>query len=59
MRYRADTPYVLKDINIKIKSGEKVGIVGRSGSGKSTILQALFRSVEIEPEGYIYITSKF
>jgi ABC-type bacteriocin/lantibiotic exporter with double-glycine peptidase domain len=38
MRYRRETPYVLKDVSLKIRHGEKVAIVGRSGSGKSTIL---------------------
>ncbi|KAI8894568.1 P-loop containing nucleoside triphosphate hydrolase protein [Globomyces pollinis-pini] len=37
---------VLKDINIHISPGTKVGIVGRTGAGKSSFLQALFRLVE-------------
>lgn len=48
LRYAPDKPQVLKDINIHIKPREKVGIVGRTGSGKSTIMLALFRMVEIE-----------
>lgn len=36
-RYRIDTPFVLNGINLKIESGQKIGIVGRSGSGKSTL----------------------
>lgn len=37
---------VLKDINIEIHSGEKVGIVGRTGAGKSSLTLALFRIIE-------------
>lgn len=46
LRYRPDTPLVLKGISLSIKGGEKVGVVGRTGSGKSTLIQALFRLVE-------------
>jgi ATP-binding cassette subfamily C (CFTR/MRP) protein 1 len=37
VKYRPDTPIVLKDLDITIKPGEKVGIVGRTGAGKSTL----------------------
>ncbi|CAM6088135.1 unnamed protein product [Calypogeia fissa] len=46
LRYRPQTPLVLKGINVTIQGGHKVGVVGRTGSGKSTILLALFRLVE-------------
>ncbi|KAG0554912.1 hypothetical protein KC19_12G129500 [Ceratodon purpureus] len=46
LRYRPGTPVVLKGITLKIVGGEKVGVVGRTGSGKSTLIQALFRLVE-------------
>lgn len=39
---------VLKDICLEIKGGEKVGIVGRTGAGKSSVISALFRMLEIE-----------
>jgi ATP-binding cassette, subfamily B, bacterial MsbA len=46
-----DTP-VLKDINLKIEAGQTVALVGRSGSGKSTIIQLLARFYEVD-EGEI------
>ncbi|KNA07233.1 hypothetical protein SOVF_173760 [Spinacia oleracea] len=46
IRYRIDTPLVLKGINCVIEGGDKVGIVGRTGSGKTTLIGALFRLVE-------------
>lgn len=48
MRYRKNTEIVLKGLDFVIEPGEKVGIVGRTGSGKSSIIYALFRLVQIE-----------
>lgn len=43
VRYREDLPLVLNEINFVIRAGQKVGIVGRTGSGKSSFLAALLR----------------
>jgi ATP-binding cassette subfamily C (CFTR/MRP) protein 4 len=49
------TKPVLKNISISFEPGLKIGIVGRTGAGKSSFLQALFRMVEPSPEGCIVI----
>ena len=41
-RYSDSLPFVLKGIDLQINAGEKVGIIGRTGSGKSSLIQALF-----------------
>lgn len=46
VRYRDNLDLVLKDINLDIKPHEKIGVVGRTGAGKSTLTLALFRIVE-------------
>ncbi|KIK57337.1 hypothetical protein GYMLUDRAFT_46212 [Collybiopsis luxurians FD-317 M1] len=46
--YRAGLPVVLKDVSFHVKPGEKIGIVGRTGAGKSSLIQALFRIIELQ-----------
>lgn len=46
VRYRPNTPLILKGISLTIQGGEKIGVVGRTGSGKSTLIQVLFRLIE-------------
>lgn len=57
MRYRPELPLILKDISLNIKDGERVGIVGRTGAGKSSLIQAIFRIVEPE-ENSVYEIDK-
>lgn len=54
MKYRANLEPVLNSININIKAGERIGIIGRTGAGKSSIMVALFRIVGLS-EGEILI----
>uniref|UniRef100_A0A4W3JI22 ATP-binding cassette, sub-family C (CFTR/MRP), member 10 n=1 Tax=Callorhinchus milii TaxID=7868 RepID=A0A4W3JI22_CALMI len=54
LRYRPGLPRALNRVNFQIRVGERVGIVGRTGSGKSSMFLALFRMVELS-EGQILI----
>jgi ABC-type multidrug transport system fused ATPase/permease subunit len=48
MRYRPELPFVLQDVSFTIEPGERVGIIGRTGSGKSSLVQTFFRFLEAE-----------
>ena len=45
-RYRSDLNFVLKNVDLDIKPHEKIGVVGRTGAGKSSLTLALFRIIE-------------
>ncbi len=46
LRYRPNTEVILKDLTFEVKPGEQIGVVGRTGAGKSTICLSLSRIVE-------------
>lgn len=48
LKYRPELPYVIKDLNLSFKGGEKVGFCGRTGAGKSTFMTCLYRLTEFE-----------
>jgi ATP-binding cassette subfamily C (CFTR/MRP) protein 1 len=54
VRYRPEIDLVLKNLTFSVKGGEKIGVVGRTGSGKSTLCLSLFRILEAD-QGKILI----
>lgn len=54
LKYRPDTEIVLKNLSFRVNPGEKIGIVGRTGAGKSTICLGISRIVELL-SGQIFI----
>ncbi|KAK6354470.1 hypothetical protein TWF730_008870 [Orbilia blumenaviensis] len=54
MRYREGLPLALHGLDLHVKGGERIGVVGRTGAGKSSIMSTLFRLVELA-EGKITI----
>jgi ATP-binding cassette subfamily C (CFTR/MRP) protein 1 len=48
LRYRPGLPLVLRGLDIRIPARSKVGVVGRTGAGKSTLMMALLRIVELD-----------
>jgi ABC-type multidrug transport system fused ATPase/permease subunit len=54
LQYARHLPFVLKDLNLKIDAHQKLGVIGRTGAGKSTLFQSLYRFV-LPTEGQILI----
>ena len=54
LKYRPNTEIVLNDLSFRAEAGDRIGVVGRTGAGKSTICLSLSRIVEII-EGQIII----
>ena len=57
LKYLKDAPNVLNNISFNVAPKEKVGVVGRTGAGKSSLVAALFRMPE--PEGLVRIFNPF
>lgn len=53
LRYSPEQELVLKDISVTVRAGEKVGVVGRTGAGKSSLISVLFRLVR--HEGRVFV----
>jgi len=56
MRYRKELPLALDGLSFRVQPGQRCGVVGRTGAGKSSLTSALFRIVEIE-SGNIFLDS--
>ena len=48
VKYRPDLPHVLKGLAFTVGGGEKIGVCGRTGCGKSTMMMTLYRMVELD-----------
>ncbi|MGK0462818.1 MAG: ABC-type multidrug transport system fused ATPase/permease subunit, partial [Candidatus Azotimanducaceae bacterium] len=45
MSYRENTPLILNSLSLTLPAGKKIGVIGRTGAGKSSVMQSLFRMV--------------
>jgi ATP-binding cassette subfamily C (CFTR/MRP) protein 1 len=57
MSYRRDTPIILSNLNLNLPAGSKTALIGRTGSGKTSLMQALMRMVYVR-EGDIRIANR-
>ncbi len=57
LRYAEHLPFVLKNVSFVIESGSRAGVIGRTGSGKSTLFQAVYRFIHFD-EGDILIDNQ-
>lgn len=48
LRYAKDSLPSIRDLNVEFRAGEKIGVVGRTGAGKSSLVATLFRLAEVE-----------
>ncbi len=55
MRYNPESPLALNRVTLQVPAGTTLGVVGRTGSGKSSLLLTLFRLIEIEKGGEILV----
>jgi ABC-type multidrug transport system fused ATPase/permease subunit len=58
MRYRPELGLVLKGLNIFVPGGKRVGICGRTGAGKSSLMLALFRIVQFEKGSRVLVDGR-
>nr|XP_019008004.1 cadmium ion transporter [Kwoniella pini CBS 10737]OCF46785.1 cadmium ion transporter [Kwoniella pini CBS 10737] len=56
LRYSEFSPWVLKGLNFNIEAGEKVGVIGRTGAGKSSLINAIMRMTDIK--GQVIVDEK-
>lgn len=57
VRYFANKRFVVKNLSFTMKKGQKIGVIGRTGSGKSTLVKVLWRAL-LEQEGSLKINQK-
>jgi len=51
MKYKPDGDHVIRDLSLHVQAGQKIGCVGRTGAGKSSIIQLLYRMQELDRNG--------